>query len=119
MRLNTSMRIFEYMNNDLFVLHAELCKALSDPKRLEILYLLGKGEKSVSELLAETNLRQANLSQHLAVLRQKQVVKSRRVGKNIFYSISFPKMVKACNLIRVVLLEQIESKQKIVGGVKK
>ncbi len=119
MRLNTRIHIFEYMNTSLFELHAELCKALSDPKRLEILYLLGKGEKSVSELLKDTKLRQANLSQHLAVLRQKGVVKSRRRGKNILYRIAFPKMVKACNLIRVVLLEQIEAKQRITEGTKK
>lgn len=107
------------MKSGLFELHAELCKTLADSKRLQILYLLGEGEKSVSELVELAGLRQANLSQHLAILRQKGVVSSRRDGKTIFYRIAFPKMVKACNLIRDVLLEQIEDKQKIIKGAKK
>lgn len=103
------------MNHGLFELHAELCKTLSDPKRLKILYALGNNEKSVSELAKLTGMRQANLSQHLAILRQKGVVSNRKSGTTVFYKITFPKMVKACNLIREVLLEQAEQRQKIVG----
>jgi len=44
------------MNDDLFGMHAELCKTLADKKRLKILYALGKGEKSVSELAKQTGL---------------------------------------------------------------
>ena len=104
------------MNSDLFELHAELCKTLSDPKRLKILYTLGTTEKSVSELAEKTGLRQANLSQHLAILRQKGVVSTKRKGKQILYRIAFTKMVKACNLIREVLLEQAGQKQKLLKG---
>ena len=100
-------------------MHAELCKTLADEKRLKIIYMLGGKEKSVSELIKNTGLRQANLSQHLAILRQKGVVTSRRDGTAIYYKIAFPKMVKACNLIRDVLLEQIESRQKIAKGARK
>ena len=113
------MHIFEYMNDDLFDMHAELCKTLADKKRLKIIYLLGEGEKSVSELAKQTGLRQANLSQHLAILRQKEVIASRKNGTAVYYKIAFPKMVKACNLIREVLLEQIQSRQKLVRGAVK
>lgn len=106
------------MQRELFEEHAELCKTLADPKRLEILYFLGKGEKSVSEIGKEMRARQANVSQHLAILRQKGVVRSKRAGTTLYYKIAYPKMVKACNLIRDVLLEQVESKQKIVKAVK-
>ncbi len=101
------------MNIALFGLHAELCKTLADAKRLKIIYLLGDGEKSVSELVRDSGFRQANVSQHLAILRQKGVITSRRNGTTLYYKIAFPKMVKACNLIRDVLLEQIERKGKI------
>ncbi len=107
------------MNDDLFGLHAELCKTLADGKRLRILYLLGEGEKSVSELAKQTGLRQANLSQHLAVLRQKGVIGHRKAGTMVYYKIAFPKMVKACNLIREVLLEQIQSRQKLASEAAK
>ena len=94
------------MKDDLFELHAKLCLTLAEPKRLKILYTLGSAEKSVSEIIKKTGLRQANLSQHLAVLRKKGVVSTRRKGKLIYYKIAFPKMVKACNLIREVLTQQ-------------
>jgi len=107
------------MENKLFDMHAELCKTLADPKRLRILYLLGNREKSVSEIVKQSGLRQANVSQHLAVLRQKGVVSTKRKGKSIRYSVAFPKMVKACNLIRKVLEEQAEQKRKIFKGGRK
>src|SRR3989338_3677560 len=107
------------MENELFDMHAELCKTLSDPKRLRILYLIGNKEKSVSELVKQSGLRQANISQHLAILRQKGVVSTKRNGKLVLYRIVFPKMVKACNLIREVLLEQAKQKQKIFKGGRK
>ncbi|HLD58214.1 MAG TPA: metalloregulator ArsR/SmtB family transcription factor [archaeon] len=107
------------MKNKLFELHAELCKALADPTRLEILNLLSKGEKNVSELAALMKIRQATLSQHLAVLRQRKVVVTRRQGTTVSYRIANPKMIKACNLIREVLLEQLENGGRIVKGTVK
>ena len=98
----------------MFGLHAELCKALADPTRLEILNLLSKGEKNVSELVALMKIRQATLSQHLTVLRQKNVVVTRKHGTTVSYRIANPKMIKACNLIREVLLEQLENEGRVV-----
>src|SRR3989344_2313638 len=102
------------MNAELFELHAELCKALADPTRLEILNLLSAGEKNVSELGVIMKIRQANLSQHLAVLRQRNVVVARKHGTTVSYKIANRKMIRACNLIKEVLLEQLESNGRIV-----
>ncbi len=106
--------IFEYMNmiemaeeRKIFQLHAELCKILSNPIRLEILNLLRGGEKTVGELVAAADLRQANLSQHLALMRQRGVLLARREGANVYYGISDPKIVRACELIREVLFKQL------------
>ena len=110
------VHIFEYMNDPLFELHAELCKALADPKRLELLRLLSEGEKTVSELESLMRIRQANLSQHLAVLRQRNVVVTKRRGTTISYKIANRKLIKACNLIREVLIEQLENTGKIAVG---
>ncbi len=104
------------MRSDLFDLHAELCKTLADQKRLKILYLLGDGEKSVSELASLMKIRQANLSQHLAVLRQRNVVVTRKQGTTVSYKIANRKMIKACNLIRGVLLDQFENEGRLVKG---
>jgi len=101
----------------IYRLHAELCKTLSNPIRLEILSLLRDGEKSVSELANFTGVRQATISQHLAVLRQRAVVSTRKEGANIFYTVANPKIVKACDMIREVLFEQMAEVEKLAKKV--
>ena len=91
----------------IFNMHAEVCKTLANPKRLEIIYALKEGELSVGELVKRLGISKANISQHLAILRQQRVVVSRREGVNIYYRISNPKIVKACALMREVLMEQL------------
>ena len=88
------------MNKELFARHAELCKTLADGKRLKILYLLGEGELSVSELAKKTGIRQANVSQHLAVLRSNRFVRGRRAGLNVFYRISDARIVEPCGIFK-------------------
>ena len=60
-------------------------KAMANPSRLLVLCQLADGEKSVGELERVVGLSQSALSQHLAILRREQVVKTRREGQNIFY----------------------------------
>jgi DNA-binding transcriptional ArsR family regulator len=63
-------------------------KALSHPDRIAILELLQKKEKaSVSEIQAHLNLEQASTSNHLRILKDQQILVSKRVGKNKYYSI--------------------------------
>jgi len=103
-------------NREIYRLHAELCKMLSNPIRLEILDILRGGEKTVSELIAATGLRQANLSQHLATMRQRKVVLARKEGANVYYGIANPKIIQACELIREVLFEQFTEGKKLIKG---
>lgn len=95
----------------IYELHAEVCKTLANPKRIEIINLLRSGEKSVSWLLEKTGLLKANLSQHLSVMRQQGIVNARKEGLNVFYRIANPKIVKACDLMREVLFEQMEERK--------
>lgn len=99
-------------------MHAEVCKTLANPKRLEIIYALKEGELSVGELVKRLGISKANVSQHLAVLRQRRVVTARREGVNIYYRISNPKIVKACALMREVLVEQLTEEGKAVKRAK-
>ena len=91
----------------IYELHASICRAFSHPKRLEILNLLREGELSVSELAERMGVSLANVSQHLAILRDKGVVVPRREGVNIYYQVSDPKIIQACDLMREVLLDQL------------
>lgn len=91
------------MYQEIFELHANILKALSHPKRLEIVHLLRDQKMSVSEIQSMLDLPQANLSQHLQILRENHIVCCHKRGKQIYYSISHPNFVKACDLIREVL----------------
>lgn len=87
-------------------LHAQICKGLADPKRLLILNALRDGERSVNDLCDELGLPQANVSQHLAVLRDRGLASTRRDGQRIFYSVSSPKIILAMDLLREVMRQQ-------------
>ena len=89
-----------------FDLHAELLKALSHPKRLEIIHLLRDQELSVSDIQEMLDLPQANLSQHLQILREAEVVKTKKEGKQIYYSLSHKNFIEASDLLREVLIEK-------------
>lgn len=90
----------------LFELQAELLKALAHPKRLEIIHLLRDQELSVSDIHTMLDLPQANISQHLMLLRDAQIVTTRRDGKQIYYSLSSEKIIEASDLLREVLIDQ-------------
>ena len=97
-----------------FQLQSEICKILSNPKRLEILHELRSGEKTVSELAASTGLRQANVSQHLALMRLRKMVIERRVGNTVYYRISDHRINNACDIMQTVLLDQASADSKFV-----
>ena len=101
------------MRDAIAEMHADLCKTLGSPVRIEIVQTLRDGEKTVGELSQELGLRQANVSQHLAVLRFRRIVKTRKAGTNVYYTISNPKFVEACGLIKQVLIEQLSENEKL------
>ncbi len=94
----------------LYEIHAEMCKVFSNPTRLEILNLLRDKEMSVTELIGKTKLSQANISQHLAIMKYKGIVLSNRKGKNIYYKVAVPKIIKAFDIIREVLEEKLQKR---------
>ena len=95
---------------ELYKIHAELCKVFSNPTRLEILNLLRDKEMSVTKLIEKTRLSQANISQHLSIMKSKGIVISDRKGKNIYYRLTNPKIVKAFDIIREVLSERLRGR---------
>jgi len=105
-------------NDTLFELHAEVCKIFSHPKRLQIIEALRDKELTVSEVVAQLKIHKANVSQHLAVLRQRKVVLTRREGLNIYYRIANPKIVQACDLMRQVLVQQLEEGERLAKRLK-
>ena len=86
-------------SDEVFELAAETFKAMAAPMRLKIISALCNGEKNVSELLAEINTTQPNMSQHLNTLYQAGVLGKRRDGVQIFYRIINERVVTLCRAV--------------------
>lgn len=100
-------------DSELFKLKAELCKTFADAKRLAIINELRNGEKLVGELARSLNIPHAVASRHLALLRNRGVVRPRREGTNVYYSISDPQIVAACDLVHQVLLNNLTKSKEL------
>jgi DNA-binding transcriptional ArsR family regulator len=82
--------------------YAAVSRALSDPKRLCVLEVLARGERSVGQLSAEASCQVPNMSQHLAVLRSAGLVVTRREGNTILYRLADPRILEAYRLIQAL-----------------
>ena len=87
-------------NNALQIWKADFFKALAHPARIRILEHLRDGEKSAGELLEALGLEQSNGSQHLAVLRNKNILVARREGTSVHYSVRDPMLYQILDLLR-------------------
>lgn len=95
-----------HLREELDELAATLCKALIDPKRLAVLYALRDRPHTVTELCDMLDSPQSNTSQHLAVLRDRDLVDTERRGSNVTYSLRHPKVLDAIDLLREVMTDE-------------
>lgn len=86
---------------------ADIFQALAHPTRIAILDLLRQGELTVGTFAERLELEQANLSQHLAVLRAKQMVTTRRAGNQVFYAVRDPLIWKVLDLMLRYFQKQV------------
>jgi DNA-binding transcriptional ArsR family regulator len=88
------------MQDSLRRFKADIFQALAHPTRIAILELLSGGELSAGALIEKLGMEQANVSQHLAVLRAKQLVSNRKAGNQVFYSVRDPIIIEVLSLMR-------------------
>ncbi len=103
----------------------EIFQALANPTRIAILDELREGELTVSDIVRRLEVEQSNLSQHLAVMRARQIVLARKSGSQVFYSVRDPLIFQILDLMRryfqnqvsesIILLEESEHRSKIKG----
>jgi ArsR family transcriptional regulator, virulence genes transcriptional regulator len=103
----------------IYEMQAEICAALANPVRLQILDLLSNGEKTSSELLEELDIPKANLSQHLSVLKDAGIIHARKEGLFQYLSLAIPKIKDACSIVMSVLREKIQQEEKRHADLKK
>lgn len=102
-------------NYEIFEIHAEFCKTLANPKRLIIIRSLENTERTVGEFSEILNLPIANISQHLKALRDHDIVTTRKEGQKVYYSLTDPRLVDACDLIRQIIVDLNKRKGKIIN----
>ena len=88
------------MHDPLRRFKADFFQALAHPTRIAILEFLSNGELSAGVLIDKLGMEQTNVSQHLAVLRAKQLVTNRKVGNQVFYSVRDPIIIEVLALMR-------------------
>jgi DNA-binding transcriptional ArsR family regulator len=113
------------MHDSLRRFKADIFQALAHPTRIAILEHLAKGELSAGVLIEKLGMEQANVSQHLAVLRTKQLVLNRKVGNQVFYSVRDPILIEVLSLMRtyfhvhlkesLTMLDEMESPVETIG----
>ena len=99
------------LRQELDDLHAGMCKALSDPKRLVIMYALRDAPRTVTELCEAIHASQPNTSQHLAFLRERGVIDAERRGNSVVYSLRYPAVIEAIDLLREVMADELARRQ--------
>ena len=92
-------------------LTASICRALNDPKRLMILYALSDRALSVGELCDALAASQSNVSQHLAVLRDRGLVETSRDARRVMYSLRDRRVLDAIDLLRSVSGDELVRRQ--------
>jgi ArsR family transcriptional regulator len=95
----------ENLELEVNLLHAHVCQALADPKRILILYALAAKPQYVSELADSLDIPQPTVSRHLKVLRERSLVESERDGAAVYYSLTDQRVIEALDLLRAVLAD--------------
>ncbi len=79
---------------------ASIFQALAHPTRIAIVEVLREGELSARAIQERLGIEQANLSQHLAILRSRQIVAHRKEGNQVFYSLRNEVLLKVLDMMR-------------------
>jgi DNA-binding transcriptional ArsR family regulator len=107
------------MQDELRRFKADIFQALAHPTRIAILESLGDGELSAGALIEKLGMEQANVSQHLAVLRGKQLVSNRKAGNQVFYSVRDPIIMKVLSLMRTYFHAHLKDALAMLGEMDK
>lgn len=112
--MNKDIRSLELEVN---LLHERICSALSDTKRIMILYLLAEKEMFVNEISKALNTPQSTISRHLGVLRQRSLVSTERRGTAVLYSLPDNRIIDVLDLMRAILNDQIQAEAAITKSI--
>ena len=92
---------------ELAIKQADLCKLFGNASRILILWSIIDGERPVSEIAEEVGTSLQNISQHLALLKEHNIVSARRDGQTIYYTIAENQWIKTCPILTKPLISEV------------
>lgn len=96
---------------------ASVFQALAHPTRIAILEVLREGEVSAGTIQERLEMEQANISQHLSILRSRQIVSSRKEGNQVFYSLRHKALVKVLDVMRQYFQAHLHEAVEMLGEI--
>lgn len=102
------------MTRPIYQVKAEFFKTLGHPARIRILEVLRDGERPVNELIPEVGIEPSHLSQQLAVLRRANLVRSRKVGSSVLYSVAEPRVFGLLETARAILTSSLTETRELL-----
>lgn len=106
------------MSTPLYQLKAEFFKTLGHPARIRVLELLSEREHAVAEMLPEVGIEPAHLSQQLAVLRRANLVRTRKEGSAVYYSLTSPHVTELLRVARTILSGVLAGQAELLADLK-
>ncbi len=105
------------LRDEVMRMHAQVCAALADPTRILLLYSIAEQPQSVSDLVKAVGVSQPTVSKHLQNLRERRLVTATRDGQNIIYSLADHRIIKALDLLRMVLADTLSHQASLAEQV--
>ena len=96
-------------------LHAEVCAAMADPRRIMLLYALSGAPRNVTDLAEAVGIAQPAASRHLKLLRERGMVRAVRHGQSIEYALADVRLLQALDLLRAVLRDRINYRASLIA----
>lgn len=98
-----------------YEIQSEFCRAMASPKRLRILSEIEKKKVTVGELAEILDSAVSNISQHLRILKNSEIVRAEKSGQKVYYSISDPRIIDICKMMQDVISAIYSSRGNIFG----
>lgn len=102
------------LSTEVTQLHADICSALADPRRILMLYALGERPRNVGDLAEEIGISQPATSRHLKILRERGLVSAVRQGTSVEYNLTDKRLIEALDLLRNVLRDRLAYRASLV-----
>lgn len=101
--------------DELTLLHANICQALGEPRRILILYALRERPRHVSALADDLGIPQPTVSRHLQALRQRALVIPERDGASVYYRLADARLVDLLDQMRLLLRDTLTRQASVLG----